>query len=123
MKSSKVGLAAALVSFASLAVAGDAARYQPVGKPVSCINLRSIQSTKILDDKTIEFRTSGRKIYHNMMDYQCSGLKSEDRFTYKTSLSQLCNVDIIHVLHDYGGQLQKGAGCGLGKFQQVQKIK
>jgi hypothetical protein len=123
MKRAKTFIAIGAAGFATIAIAGDMARYEPVGKPVSCINTMNIQSTKILDDRTIEFKMSGRKIYHNVMDYKCSGLKSEDRFSYRVTSNSLCSVDIIHVLHDYGGQLQNGAGCGLGKFQQVQKVK
>lgn len=46
----------------------------------------------------------------------------EDRFSYKTSTSQLCSVDTIRVLHNYGGQLEEGVGCGLGKFQPMEKV-
>ena len=46
----------------------------------------------------------------------------EERFSYRTSLNQLCSVDIVRVLHDQGGSLYEGAGCGLGKFQMVEKV-
>jgi len=65
---------------------------------------------------------TGGKTYRNALSYSCPGLKSQDRFSYRTSLSQLCNVDTIRVLNDFGGRLQEGAGCGLGKFQQIEKV-
>lgn len=109
------------------ATAGMSAKKEPapvraVGEPVNCVSLTQIRSTKIVDDSTIDFKMAGGKTYRNSLPYSCPSLKSEDRFSYRTSLSQLCNVDIVRVLHSYGGQLQEGVGCGLGKFQPVEKI-
>ena len=117
---------------ASLATSGIAIVYakdrkadlpvQNVGAPVNCITTYQIRSTKIVDDKTIDFEMSGKKTYRNTMAYSCPSLKSEDRFSFKPTNSQLCSVDIIRVLNNYGGTLQEGAGCGLGKFQQIEKV-
>lgn len=93
-----------------------------VGEPVNCVSLSRIRSTDVIDDSTIDFKMAGGKTYRNSLPYSCPGLKFEDRFSYKTSISQLCSVDIIRVLNNYGGHLSEGAGCGLGKFQPVEKI-
>lgn len=111
----------------SFAVAGDSKdKQQPdvrnIGEPINCVNLRSIRSTHVVDDKTIDFKMAGGKTYRNDLGSKCPSLGFEERFSYRTSLSQLCNVDIIRVLHDYGGRLEEGAGCGLGKFQQIEKL-
>ena len=90
----------------------------PVGEPVNCIPLRSIRSTRVHDDRTIDFETNGRKVYRNVLPNSCPSLGFEERFLYKTSLSQLCSVDIITVL--YSSPPTQGASCGLGKFQPVQ---
>jgi hypothetical protein len=102
--------------------AKEIAAYQPAGEAVSCIDIRSIDSTKILANDIIDFKMRGGKVYRNKLSSSCPGLAFEDRFSYRTSLSRLCNVDIIRVLHSYGGQLEEGAGCGLGKFQPVEKV-
>jgi hypothetical protein len=94
-----------------------------VGEPKSCVTISQIRSTKVIDSRNIDFRMAGGKTYRNILPQSCPGLKFEDRFSYRTSLNQLCNVDIVHVLHDQGGQLHEGAGCGLGKFQMVEKVK
>lgn len=92
-----------------------------VGEPVSCVNLRSFSTTRIRDDWTIDFiRGAGTKVWRNTLPHRCSGLRSGDAFSYETSLSQLCSTDIIHVLYRMGGDLQRGAGCGLGKFVPVE---
>lgn len=118
---------AALSALTGGASAGISAKKEPapvraVGEPVNCVNIRNIRSTNIVDNSTIDFKMAGGKTYRNSLPYSCPSLKSEDRFSYRTSLSQLCNVDIVRVLHDYGGRLQEGAGCGLGKFQPVEKV-
>ncbi len=122
-------LAAMIGTAGTIALAGDKdkkskaeAKYEEVGEPQKCVRLRSIRSTDVVDDETIDFRMTNGKTYRNKLDGGCPGLGFEERFSYRTSLSQLCNVDIIRVLHDYGGRLQEGAGCGLGKFQEIKKI-
>jgi hypothetical protein len=89
-----------------------------VGPPQSCIQLAQIQSTKVRDDWTIDFLSGGTRAWRNTLPNRCSGLKMADAFTYKTSLSQLCNTDIVYVLETAGG-LHRGAGCGLGQFVPV----
>jgi hypothetical protein len=95
--------------------------YVPVGKPVDCINRNMIQSTNVRDDHTIDFIVSGNKVYRNILPNNCPSLASERRFLYKTSISQLCSVDIITVLYS-AADLSRGASCGLGKFQPMSKI-
>ena len=90
------------------------------GPPQSCIPLTSARETRIRDDWTIDFIASGRRAWRNTLPQRCSGLKSADAFTYKTSLSQLCSTDIIYVLERTGGELSRGAGCGLGQFVPVE---
>lgn len=109
-------------STAGLSAKKETAPVRAIGEPINCVQLRSIQSTEIIDNSTIDFKMAGGKTYRNSLPYSCSGLKSEDRFLYRTSLNQLCNVDIVRVLHDFGGRLSEGAGCGLGKFQQIEKV-
>ena len=93
-----------------------------VGEPKNCVTISQIRSTKVIDNRTIDFRMAGGKIYRNTLSQSCPGLKFEERFSYKTSLNQLCSVDIVRVLQSQGGQLSEGAGCGLGKFQMVEKV-
>ena len=93
-----------------------------VGEPKNCVTTSQIRSTKVIDSRTIDFRMAGGKTYRNTLPQSCPGLKFEERFSYRTSINQLCSVDIVRVLHDQGGQLYEGAGCGLGKFQMVEKI-
>ena len=130
MKSSRATLAgiAVLAPVALVACTQERPSERPatapaakvIGKAENCISLTSFSSTRIRDDWTINFEGPGKKVWRNTLPNRCAGLRAADKFTYKTSLSQLCNTDIIYVLQDYGGTLQRGAGCGLGKFVPVE---
>ncbi len=120
----------AFVIAASLAVGGSAlpAKYErnkvpeavQTGDPVNCISLHQIRESRVRSDKVIDFRTNGKKWYRNTLPHSCPSLGFEERFLYKTSINQLCNVDIITVLHNYGSGINQGASCGLGKFTPVE---
>ncbi len=121
-------LAGSGITGIGLAVAGAKERKPPpevriIGEPTNCVNIHSIRSTNVVDNQTIDFKMAGGKTLRNVLPYSCPSLKFNDSFSYRTSLSQLCNVDIIRVLHSGGGHLQEGAACGLGKFQQVEVAK
>lgn len=90
----------------------------PSGDPVDCVRLSDIRETRVRSDRVIDFYLNGRRVYRNTLPQSCPELGFEQRFAYKTSLSQLCSVDIITVLH--GGPPMTGASCGLGRFQPVQ---
>ena len=65
-----------------------------------------------------DFVGDGR-VWRNALPSRCPGLKSNNRFTYETSLSQLCSTDIIYLLETPAGDLHRGAACGLGQFAPV----
>jgi len=118
----RLALAMALVCTAAPTLAKTAPdNLVPAGRPVDCVQITSIRSTSVRDDRTIDFIMNGNKVYRNTLPNSCPSLGFEKRFLYKTSLSQLCSVDIITVLYEAGG-LQRGPSCGLGKFQPMQKM-
>jgi hypothetical protein len=108
------------------ALAGAAADNRPpvkpeadvVGPPQSCIPLNQIRETRVRDDWTIDFVSSGDRAWRNALTARCPGLKAENAITYETSLSQLCNTDIVYVLETAGG-LHRGPSCSLGQFVPV----
>ena len=91
----------------------------PAGAPVSCIPLAQIQESRVRDDWTIDFRVSGTKWYRNTLPNRCYSLGFERAFSYQTSLTQLCNVDIITVFANGGVGGGPRGSCGLGQFQPV----
>ena len=116
-------LTAGSLAFAAEKPSGDDIyEIRTIGEPKSCITRSSIRSTDVIDDQTIDFRMRNGDIYRNHLPSKCPGLGFEEAFSYKTSTNQLCNVDIIRVLDDTAGRLDTRAACGLGKFQQIEKI-
>ena len=114
--------------------AGNIPAATPTGPAVSCVPLAQIRENRVRDDWTIDFRVSGNKWYRNTLPNRCYQLGFERAFSYATSISQLCNVDIITVFANGGGApvfasngaiigSQNGGGprgsCGLGQFQPV----
>jgi hypothetical protein len=119
----------ALLVITVIALAGAAAPPAMAAKPPpeakvigpdeSCVNIRNIRQTRVHDDKTIDFVMNGGKVYRNTLPNSCPQLGFERAFSYQTSQSQLCNVDIITVLVQAGGP-RRGASCGLGKFTPIE---
>jgi hypothetical protein len=90
-----------------------------VGPPTSCIQLSQFHETRVRDDWTIDFIGGpGGPVWRNALTDRCPGLKAENGITYETSLSQLCDTDIVYVLETAGG-LHRGPSCSLGKFVPV----
>ena len=120
-----LGLALAPLALAACSQEGPAERppvapaAKVVGEAESCVQLTLLRESRIRDDWTIDFIRGGKSAWRNTLPQRCNGLKFNDAFTYKTSLSQLCSTDIVYVLNHTGGSLQRGAGCGLGKFVPV----
>jgi len=91
------------------------------GPPEQCVRLSSIDHTDVVDDQNILFYMHGKDIYRNYLPYPCRGLKNNDTFMYRTSLNQLCNVDIITVLDTMSFGFMPRNSCGLGMFYPITK--
>ena len=100
----------------------DDASIKLVGKPEKCIQMSRLDHSNVIDNDTIDFHV-GRKIYRNRLPSSCPGLKSEDRILIENRTGSLCSMDVVYTLYDYGGQLTRGAACGLGEFQPIEKVK
>jgi hypothetical protein len=84
-----------------------------------CVRLAAIDRTEVVDDSNILFYMKNGDIYLNQLPHRCPGLRSREAFMYRTSLTQLCNVDIITVLQNIGFGFSPGASCGLGMFRPM----
>ncbi len=108
--------------------AGQSANATPIPPPVAtgasvdCVNLQNIRETRVIDDNTIDFILRDGKVLRNTLPQGCPQLGFERAFSYQTSISQLCSVDIITVIQQ-GGGLRRGASCGLGKFTPITPVR
>lgn len=108
---------AALVLIA--AFAGGSVFAEEASADKKCIPLHRINSTQVLDKQHILFKMQGREHFLNTLPNSCGSLHRNKPIMYKTSLSQLCSLDIISVLESYGGGYYPGASCGLGDFRPI----
>ena len=90
------------------------------GEPVNCIPRSQFRETRIRDDWTIDFMRDNTRGWRNTLPARCSGLRSNNAFSFRTSISQVCSTDIIHVLDNIGGRPSQGIGCGLGQFVPIE---
>jgi hypothetical protein len=93
---------------------------EAIGPALDCLPLTQFNNSRIRDDRTIDFiGGAGNKVWRVTLPNRCAGLKAANAFTYETSLSQLCKLDIIYPLNQFGNTLQRGPGCGLAPFVPV----
>jgi len=120
-----LGLAAivTLAGVVSIPAFAEDDEKQPIEELLSdaehCISLSRIDRTDVVDDSNILFYMKGGDIYLNRLPHRCPGLRWEKAFMYRTSMSQLCNVDIITVLNNMGFGFSPGVSCGLGPFYPI----
>ncbi len=113
----------AALTVAAIAAPGSARDRQevpvatPAGEAQSCISIRSIRESLVRSDRIIDFRMNGNRYYRVTLAQPCPQLGFERRFSYATSMSQLCAQDIITVLQS--APMMQGASCGLAPFQPV----
>jgi hypothetical protein len=106
---------------ALLVVAGTAAAADDPDAPkhVHCLDLVRIKDTDIIDNRHIVFELTGGKRYLNTLPHACPGLGRNDPYLLRTSGHQICDLDIITILHSIGFGYTPGASCGLGPFEPV----
>ncbi len=93
-------------------------KFEKTGETTSCLMLRSIRDTDIVDDNTMLIEASG-ETYLNELSGRCSGLSREGRYVHKSSGARMCQGDILQVIDSFG--TMRGA-CSLGPFEKLSKI-
>jgi hypothetical protein len=109
----------AAASFGALTLGTAMADEKPAGAAERCIRLNLIRSTTVVDDRTILFYLRGGDVYVNYLPQKCPNLAREERFSYRVPTNQLCQVDTITVLQNFGFGLTPGATCKLGSFDAI----
>ena len=88
------------------------------GTPVSCISLRDIRSSTIIDRTAIIYQV-GNKLYVNRPTGGASSLDDDDILVTKTGTNQLCSIDVVHLV-DRSTHFPSGF-VNLGKFVPYSK--
>lgn len=115
----RIILAGGLIAIYPSAQAQDEESGMDDDGAVRCIDVRSIRRTYVVDDRSVLFYMGRRRVFYNILPSRCAGLASEDRFTYTTTTTRLCDVDVISVLYNDIGGLRGGPACRLGLFHEI----
>ena len=110
-------LAALLVTPACAMVDQHNNEEEPLPDGVAnCLNLGSVERMEIVDEHHILFFMRDGSTYNNHLSRRCPGLRRNDTIMYRTTLNQLCSIDMFTVLNNFGGGFMPGATCSFGKF-------
>ncbi|MEM7569623.1 MAG: hypothetical protein AAF337_07500 [Pseudomonadota bacterium] len=110
----------ALASASSLqAQEADSKEAELDRTPRNCLPIVQLRRSHVIDDENIVFELRGRDYFLSQLPNRCPRLGFERSFSYATSITQLCNVDIITVLQNFGGRISPGPSCGLGMFVPI----
>lgn len=126
-----------LASAAAVAIAATAAQASPAdcaakgeeklakmiegrvaGKPVRCLPMHQIRSSRIIDRTAIVYEV-GNTLYVNRPRQGAVSLDRDDILVTRTSLNQLCNVDIVRLV-DPTSHIESGF-VSLGEFVPYKK--
>ena len=94
------------------------AKYEKTGEIKQCVNLRRLRESRVIDEHTIFFRGIGKTGYLNRFNGKCAGLVREERFSYSTTINQLCRGEILTVLDSFG---RSWGSCAIGEFEELTK--
>lgn len=95
------------------------AQVAPDKKTVHCLSLSRIKDSEVISNRYILFRLQDNSTYVNVLSHACPGLNRNKAIMYRSSVGQLCDLDVITVLESASFGLMPGASCGLGNFQPI----
>ncbi|MFM7404879.1 MAG: hypothetical protein ACKO1N_12510 [Erythrobacter sp.] len=107
-------------SAAAIAAAPEA---KVTGPGQNCISQARVRQSVVRSDQVIDFEMRGGTVYRSILPNRCIGLTLDRAITYENSIDQLCTQQIVYSLRNFGGFLQRGAGCALGEFVPVEYVK
>jgi hypothetical protein len=84
------------------------------GKPRDCVDKTFVGGPDIVDERTILYRESGRRIWRNDLPDACRGMRPLDTIVIELYGSQMCENDRFRAFSP--GSRIPGAFCRLGKF-------
>jgi hypothetical protein len=123
--------ARALIAIGTIAIAGatlaaahddDLAKAlagRTPGTPQACVETSWVDGPQIIDNRTLIYRQTGRRLWRNDLPEACPGLHQDSRLIVELYGSQTCESDRFRPV-DPGSRIP-GAYCRLGKFVPYDK--
>jgi hypothetical protein len=91
------------------------------GAPQTCVENSMLGNAQIIDNRTLLYRESGRRVWRNDLPEACPGLRDDSRMIVEVYGSQLCQNDRFRAV-DFGSHIP-GPYCRFGKFVPYDKPK
>ena len=101
------------------AAAPELSGYTRTGETSSCLTVRRIDSTKILNDHQILFEMSGGETWLN--EPSCAGLSSHVALAYEVHAGQICDTTIVTLVEPADGLNSVRGSCALSKFEKLER--
>ena len=119
---------------ALLAAAAGLAALQPVlaadlpapagfvrtGETDTCVSVRRLDSTKILNSKQILFTMKNGDTWLNEPG-GCPGMSKNAALAYEVHAGQICNTTIVTLIEPAGAMPSVRGSCGLSKFEKLER--
>lgn len=117
-------LAAGLCLFVTVAIAAEDEAETPTGYTrtgifETCIQTQQIRTSRILNRSQILFEMVGGEAWLNEPK-NCPALSKSLALAYDSTTGQLCTMTIV-TLVDPGSAVATRGGCGLEKFERLEK--
>jgi hypothetical protein len=109
-----------LLSVGVLCYPGAHAVAQESAEAVECLSMGRVRDIEVVDDDRILFYQGGQRVYLNVLERTCEGLKRDGSFVWRNGRGsarnpRLCRADFISVME--WGRL--GSACKLGAFRLI----
>lgn len=90
-----------------------------IGEPQTCLTTRQIEDINAVSDRVVLFHLKNGRTYRNDLPAACpQATRSGTSFSYHTTVSRLCAVDVLQIAEPASGFAY--GGCPLGKFTRYE---
>ena len=102
-------------------VSARLAEYELTGETRNCLPFNTVRQISAATESKFLVRTGANRFYLNETNGVCFGsTRPTATLIYRTSVSQLCNNELIRVV-DQNSRITLGT-CALGDFQELRPI-
>jgi len=86
-----------------------------------CLSTRGIRRLKIIDDRNVLIYQNTGKVFHNVLRYNCNGLKRVGSFSYNSSDGNLCEGDGIAAINGAWDDVRPMPTCWMGIHREISR--
>jgi hypothetical protein len=111
--------AAAEATVAATAEEDEAWASFPPGEPQNCITARRIRTVDPVGNHSLLVYLHNGDVWRNRLRNRCLGVRQSSVLSYEVRGGRLCAGDIVAVLENFAGTLDRRGTCVLGEFDYL----